>query len=123
MKKWMLQFAVVLLLAISPNLLPHSFAQAATHANTLNWTASPTAGSTVNVYRAPGACSSSSVFSQLATGIVAAGPYVDSNPIPGPACYYVTSSFNGVESLASNKITLTSPVLPQPPTGLAGSSS
>jgi hypothetical protein len=117
------RFAAVLLLVISPSLLPNSFAQAATHSNTLTWTASPTAGSTVNIYRAPGACSSSSVFSQLATGIVAAGPYVDLTPIPGPACYYVTSVFNGVESLASNKITLTSPVLPQPPSGLAGSSS
>jgi hypothetical protein len=93
--------------------------QTTTHSDVLTWTASTTTGVTYNVYRAPGTCSTSSIFASLATG-VSPVTYTDASPLVGVQCYYVTAAVNGVESVPSNKISVTSLVLPQPPTGLAG---
>jgi hypothetical protein len=91
------------------------------HTDVLTWTASVTNGTTINVYRAAGSCASNpTAFVQIATGVVAGGPYTDASPLVGVQCYYVTAALGGVESIASNKVTLTSTVPLQPPTGLAG---
>ena len=69
------------------------------------------------VYRAPGACSASSVFVSL--GVIAAsqGTYTDANVTTGTWCYAVSFTLNGVESV---KDTVTvSLSQPTPPTGLA----
>lgn len=88
------------------------------HTAQLTWSESADGG-TVNIYRAAAACSTNPAsFTQIKTGVAAAGPYTDSTIAVGSWCYYVTAVVGGAESGASNKITLT--VLPQPPTGLAG---
>jgi hypothetical protein len=73
-----------------------------THSATLTWQdALNPAGTTYNVYRAPGLCSGSPVFAKMATGI-AAKTYQDTTVVPGPYCYAVSATFNGVESAQSN---------------------
>lgn len=96
----------------------------------LTWTASTSAGGTVTVYRAAGDCASATGFAAIASKVVAAGPYDDTTVSVGSSvgqnsatyCYYVTAVVNSAESGPSNKIalTFTNTVLPQPPTGLAG---
>ena len=93
-----------------------------THTVTLTWTASadstaPAPG-TVNVYRAPGVCFSSSlVYVQIAQGISATGPYSDTAvPAFGTYCYYVTAVIGGVESGPSNHVIVT--IQPSSPTTL-----
>jgi hypothetical protein len=100
--------------------------QATAHTDVLTWTASTTPGVVYSVYRAAGACSTSSSFVSIGSGVNAV-TYTDATPLVGVQCYYVTATItvNGVaaESIPSNKISLTSLVLPQqpqPPTGLAG---
>lgn len=87
------------------------------HSASLTWTASSDGG-TVNVYRAAGACSPASTFSQVANNVPAAGPYSDSTIPVGASCYQVTAFVGGAESAPSNQLTLT--VLPSPPSGLSG---
>jgi hypothetical protein len=97
--------------------------QATAHTDVLTWTASPTPNTTVNVYRAAGSCASNPTsFTQIATGVAAGGPYTDASPLVGTQCYYVTATLNAVESAPSNKVSVTSLVSLQPPTGLAGTS-
>lgn len=92
-----------------------------THSVTLTWTASPDGG-TVNVYRAGAACSTNPAsFTQIKTGVVAAGPYVDSEIAVGNYCYRVTAVVNGAESSPSNSVTAS--VLPQSPSNLVISAS
>lgn len=94
------------------------FAQAP-HTDSLSWGASSTSGVTYNVYRAAGLCTTNpTAFVQIGNG-VATLAYVDATPLVGGQCYYVTAALNGVESVPSNKVGLTSTVLVQPPTGLA----
>lgn len=92
-----------------------AFAQS-THTVTLTWTPSTDTGGTVNIYRATSSCTGTPTFTKLATGIVAAGPYVDSSVGIGPFCYYVTAVVNGAESLPSTTAGAT--VLPLSPTSL-----
>jgi hypothetical protein len=88
-------------------------AQATPTGAVLSWTASTTAGSTVNVYRCAGAgCTPT----KLTTGVVAAGPYTDTTVTAGAYSYYVTAVVNGAESGPSNTATVT--ISPNPPTGL-----
>ena len=70
----------------------------AQHSVTLTWTASVDTGGTVNVYRATSACAGGGTpsFVKLQSGVVAAGPYVDSTVGAGLFCYYVTALVNGV---------------------------
>jgi len=89
-------------------------AQAAPHSVTLNWTAS-TDGGLVTVYRAAGACSTSSVFASITTG-VAVNTYTDTTVTVGAFCYQVTTVVNGQESLPSNQVTAR--ILPQAPSAL-----
>lgn len=93
-------------------------AQAA-HQVVLAWTASVDGG-VVTVYRAPGACSTSSTFTSITTG-VATNTYTDSTVTVGAFCYQVTTVVNGVESLPSNQVTAR--ILPSAPTSLTISSS
>lgn len=87
------------------------------HSVTLNWTPSTDTGGTVNVYRAPAACTTNPTnFTQIKTGVVAAGPYSDATVTVGAYCYHVTAVVNGAESLPSNNVNAT--VLPQSPSGL-----
>src|ERR1700734_1887494 len=82
---------------------------------TLSWTASATPGSTVTVFRCAGA--SCTTFTQLATGIAAGGPYVDTTVTAGAYSYYVTATVNGAVSAPSN--TATGTLSPLPPTVLS----
>lgn len=72
------------------------------HSVTLNWedTLNPS-GTTYSVYRATGLCSGTPAFNKLASA-VAVKTYVDLTVNPGNYCYYVTASYNGVESGPSN---------------------
>lgn len=89
------------------------------HTDTLTWAASVTPSVTYNVYRAAGLCTTNpTAFVQIGNSVNAL-TYVDATPLVGGQCYYVTAALNGVESVASNKVSLTSTVLVQPPTGLA----
>lgn len=96
------------------------------HTATLNWTLSvddvtascSAAGAcSQNVYRAPGACSSSSAFTLLSSPSATATSYVDATVTPGTWCYGVTFVENGDESV---KDTVTVTLQPAPPTGVAG---
>lgn len=84
------------------------------HSVALTWNASVDTGGTVNVYRAPGSCTGT--FTQIKTGVAAAGPYSDTGLGVGNFCYYVTAVLNGAESFPSNKILV--PILPASPTVL-----
>lgn len=87
------------------------------HSVSLSWTPSTDTGGTVNVYRAPAACTANPTnFTAIKTGVVAAGPYADTTVTVGSFCYYVTAVVGGAESAPSDKVTAT--VLPQSPTGL-----
>lgn len=90
---------------------------AAPHSVVLTWTPSVDGGA-VTVYRATGACSVSSVFASITTGI-AANTYTDGTVGIGAFCYQVTTIVNGRESAPSNQITAV--VLPSPPTSLTAS--
>lgn len=103
----------------------------------LTWaTSSNAADGTVNVYRASGDCTGSPAFTAIKKTVAAAGPYDDST-ITVPAgssagtstasyCYRITavSKDGTLESAPSNAVAVqfTSTVLPQAPSGLAGSS-
>lgn len=117
-----LSLALLSLTASAAN--PALGGQASGHSNSLTWTASPTPGTTVNLYRANAACSTNPTFgAAIQTGLPAGGPATDpTTPVAGVNnwCYYVTAVLNGAESVPSNKLTLTLTVSPQPPTGLAG---
>src|SRR5262245_17901717 len=85
----LLAFAAILLFAQTP------------HTVDLAWTdtANP-AGTTYSVWRAPGACSPSSVFTRI-TSALTAKTYQDSNVPVGNYCYYVTATLSGNESAPS----------------------
>ena len=110
MKKIIL-FAILFFTWITP--------ASAAHNVVLTWTASPDGG-VVTVYRAPGACSTSSVFASIASG-VAVNTYTDSTVTVGSFCYQVTTVVTGVESKPSNQVTAV--ILPSSPTGLVVGSS
>ncbi len=93
-----------------------AFAQAAPHSQSFTWVPSADGGA-ITLYRASATCESNPTsFTPIKTGI-AAPPYTDSTVSVGGWCYYVTTTVQGVESLPSNKITIT--VLPQAPTSFA----
>ena len=103
---------LLILLALLLIALPAS-AQG-THSVVLTWTASVDGGA-VTVYRAPGACSASSVFASVTTGVTA-NTYTDSAISVGTYCYQITTVVNGTESLPSNQATAR--ILPSAPTAL-----
>jgi len=78
---------------------------ATTHNVTLSWTdtLNPATGTTYSVYRATGLCSGTPTFSKIATALTAK-TYSDTTVTPGPYCYTVTATFNGVESAQSNTV-------------------
>ena len=92
----------------------------AQHTASLTWTAStdaaanPTLG--YNVYRLAGACPTSGTagFSKLNTATVTTTSFTDSTIALGNACYYVTATLNGAESVPSN--TASAVILPGAPT-------
>ena len=106
-----LRIVLIALLVVSTGL-----AQTGTHNVTLNWTPSTDTGGTVNVYRALAACSTNPTFTQLKTGVAAAGPFIDTGVAVGNFCYRVTAVVGGAESAPSNTASAT--VLPQSPTNL-----
>lgn len=83
------------------------------HTVSLTWQDTQTA--TYNVYRAPGNCSGSPVFTRIADG-VAAKSYTDLDVPVGTYCYQVTAAANGLESLPSNSVAAA--VKPFPPAAL-----
>ena len=92
----------------------------AQHSASLTWTAStdaaanPTLG--YNVYRLAGACPASGTtgFTKLNTATVTTTSFTDSAISLGNACYYVTATLNGAESVPSN--TASAVILPGAPT-------
>jgi hypothetical protein len=106
MKKLLL--LLLLLLCTEP-----AFAQG-THTVALTWTASIDGG-VVSVYRATGACSPSSIFTKVTSGVTGL-TYTDTALTPGTYCYQVTTVVNNAESNPSNQVTAV--ILPAPPTTL-----
>lgn len=117
-----------LLIAVSilASLLLGTSARAQSHSVTLSWTVSTDDTTTScaspntclqNVYRATGACSSSSTFSVVSSPLSTANSFVDSNVSVGQTyCYQVTFVINGFESAPSNQVSAV--ILPSPPSGL-----
>ena len=99
--KNLLRLSVLLLIA-SP-----TFAQA--HSAALTWVLSSDdtttacavtgAACTQSVYRASGACSSTSIFTSLASVSATAVAYTDSTIVPGNYCYAVTFTIGGQTSI------------------------
>lgn len=87
------------------------------HTANISWTNS-TDTSNTNVYRLAGACPTGTLtgFAKLNASPVTTGSYVDSTVVPGPYCYYVTATLNGVESVPSGTVAAVVPVAP--PSGL-----
>lgn len=80
---------------------------------TLNWTDTVNpAGTTWNVYRAPGLCTASPVFVKLTATPLTVKTYVDSTVVSGSYCFQVTAVLNGVESGPSNQAGATYPSPP-----------
>ena len=104
-------------LALALTFAPPAKAQ---HSASLTWTASsdavanPTLG--YNVYRLAGACPTSGTtgFTKLNTATVTTTTFTDSTISLGNACYYVTATLNGAESVPSN--TASTVILPGAPT-------
>jgi glycerol-3-phosphate acyltransferase PlsY len=117
---WKILFIALLFLCVGSIKAEMLGGQPAGHSDVLTFT-NPTAGSTTNVYRSTGTCASGGAFTKIATGVTSLTTYTDASPLVGQQCYYVTASFNGVESSPSNKIDVTSLVLLPAPTGLVGS--
>ena len=92
----------------------------AQHSASLTWGASPDAAAnptlSYNVYRLSGACPTSGTagFTKLNTTPVTTLTFTDSTIALGNACYYVTATLNGAESVPSN--TASAVVLPGAPT-------
>jgi hypothetical protein len=92
----------------------------AQHSVSLSWTASSDAAANptlaYNVYRLAGACpvSGTAGFTKLTATPVSAATFTDATVALGPACYYVTSTLNGAESLPSNLVSAV--ILPGSPT-------
>lgn len=104
------------LLLFAVMLCPAAHAQA--HSVSLAWTAS-TDGGTVNVYRIPGSCPSSTTTgngTKLTAAPVAGTTYVDSTVLVGSYCYYVTAVLSGAESVPSNLVPAV--ILPSAPTAV-----
>ena len=92
----------------------------AQHSASLSWTASSDAAANpslgYNVYRLAGACPASGTtgFTKLNASPVTATTFSDATVGLGAACYYVTATLNGAESVPSN--TASAVILPGAPT-------
>lgn len=88
----MTKLALLLLLALPIH------AQSSQHSVTLTWidTVNPI-GTTYNVYRAPGLCTGTPAFFEIASAI-AILTYIDLAVVPSSYCYEVTASYGGLES-------------------------
>jgi hypothetical protein len=92
----------------------------AQHSASLSWTASSDAAANpsmgYNVYRLAGACPTSGTagFTKLNSTPVTTTSFTDSTIALGNACYYVTATLNGAESVPSN--TASAVILPGAPT-------
>lgn len=87
-----------------------------TRSVTLNWTDTKNpAGTTYSVFKAAQACNASPSFARIASA-VAAKTYLDSNVPVGSYCYYVTATYNTMESGPSPQAVAA--VTPYPPDGL-----
>ena len=110
------------------NPVPRLFAQVTgSHTVSLSWILSTddttTGCATPNTclqttYRAPGACSTSSVFASIGSPAASSATFIDTSVVPGVYCYAVSFTQNALES---GKDTLTVTLPPASPTGLAGS--
>lgn len=92
-----MKIIAVLVVVISGTMLAQ-----APHSVTPTWSdISNPAGTTYSIYRATGLCSGTPTFAKIATA-VAAKTYQDTTVSPGPYCFSVTATFQGVESAQSN---------------------
>lgn len=83
------------------------------HTVTLTWTASVDAVEGYNVYRGT---ATGAETTKLNTALVTGTSFTDSAPVGGQDFYVAKSVLGGVESLASNEVSVTVP--PAPPTNL-----
>jgi hypothetical protein len=123
MKNRMLGSLILLLCIASFAAVP---ARGQSHNAALSWTLSTddtsaacsATGATCSqtVYRAPGACSASSVFVSLGSPAATATTFTDTTITPGQWCYAVAFVENGNQSV---KDTVTVTLQPAPPSGLA----
>lgn len=125
MKRLILICGLLLFCAIDAVAQSHSAALTWTLSTDDTTTACAASGANCSqaVYRAPGACSASSVFTALASTLAAtATSYTDSTLTPGQYCYAVTFSIGGETSVvfATGNTNFTTVTLqPKAQTGLA----
>ena len=86
-------------------------------ADTTTACAATGAGCVQTVYRAAGACSSTSIFVSIATPAATATTYTDSSPVYGTSCYAVAFTINGDTSViyATGQTDFATVLLPPPP--------
>ena len=60
------------------------------------------AGTTYNIYRAPGSCAGTPAFAKLNQSPVTEKTYEDNVPTPGVYCYMARAFSGGLESVNSN---------------------
>jgi len=70
---------------------------------------------TYSVYRASGACAATNAYVRIAEGL-ADLRYVDTDPLDGVSCYYVTAVSGGAESIPSARVEIA--LRPPPPTAV-----
>lgn len=91
------------------------------HQVTVSWTASVTPGVTYNIYRGTNPPGNEGATPLNSTPITV-DSYIDLNVTAGESVdYVVTAVLNGIESIHSNEVTVTVPVLQsdvQPPTNV-----
>lgn len=104
-----------------PLLLLGSPVKAQAHSAILSWTASPDAGVGYNIYRLGSSCpvtapttAGTGGFVKLNTTANSTLTFTDSTVALGAACYYVTATLNGAESVPSN--TASAVLVPGSPT-------
>jgi len=83
------------------------------HTVTLNWVASPDTVDGYNIYRGTAVGQETT---KLNTAVVIGTTYVDTAPVVGHSYYVVKASLGGVESVASNEVTVS--LQPAAPTNL-----
>lgn len=118
MRRILLLLAVVVGLAVALGNTPGQ------HSVTLTWTASATPNVTYNLYRGTAAGVCGGTPTPYVKGITAP-TYTDTNALSdGQTLFYNVSAVkNGGESACDGEIQVLIPVLPLPPSGLAGGAS
>lgn len=107
----------LLLLALCPFALANTPGK---HSVTLNWTASPTAGVTYNIYRGSSAGVCNGNPTPYATGVTGTQFIDQAGLTDGQTLFYNVSAVkSGGESACDGEVQVQIPVLPSAPSGLS----